>query len=455
MISRILKALPLGLLVGVIGLVLSFFHFSHELEEDVGLGLLFKLRGVRQAPSDAVVVSIDRESSEQLNVPDNPDKWPRSLHARLVDKLSKQGAAVITFDLHFLESRNSDDDKSFAAAMQKARNVVLADALTAKEIPGATGGAYASEHRIVKMMKPFAPFSQSAAATAPFVLPRIPFKVNQYWTFQAGTGDSPTFPVVAFQLFTMKAYEDFIRLLKKLGPPEAAKLPADSETVISAKTVSKVVRDIKDIFDSDPSLERRMIQELERSDSQVPAKQNSWLKSLAKLYGGSSRQYVNYYGPPGTITTIPYHRALELGESTDVAAPDLRGKAIFVGLSERMLAERKDSFYTVFSQANGVFIGGVEIAATAFSNLLNDTAVKPIGPYSYLMVILFWGIVTGILCRLSSLTVAIFGTLASESCLPLGCGISVCSQWYLVSDFRAVVYTKPAGIHIGCSVELC
>ncbi len=190
------------------------------------MGLLFKLRGVRQAPSDAVVISIDRESSEQLNVPDNPDKWPRSLHARLVDKLSKQGAAVITFDVHFLESRNSDDDKLFAAAMQKARNVVLADALTAKEIPGATGGAYASEHRIVKIMKPFAPFSQSAAATAPFVLPRIPFKVNQYWTFQAGTGDSPTFPVVAFQLFTIKVYEDFIRLLKKLGPPEAAKLPA-------------------------------------------------------------------------------------------------------------------------------------------------------------------------------------------------------------------------------------
>ena len=46
MMSRILKALPLGLLVGVIGLVLSFFHFSHEFEEDVGLGLLFKLRGV-------------------------------------------------------------------------------------------------------------------------------------------------------------------------------------------------------------------------------------------------------------------------------------------------------------------------------------------------------------------------------------------------------------------------
>ena len=48
------------------------------MEEDIGLGLLFKLRGALQAPRDAVVISIDRESSEQLNIPDNPDKRPRS-----------------------------------------------------------------------------------------------------------------------------------------------------------------------------------------------------------------------------------------------------------------------------------------------------------------------------------------------------------------------------------------
>jgi adenylate cyclase len=170
-----------------------------------------------------------------------------------------------------------------------------------------------------------------------------------------------------------------------------------------------------------------MIQALERSDSRVPAEQNSWLKSLVKLYGGSSRQYVNYYGPPGTIATLPYYRALQLGDGIDGAAPDLKGKAVFVGLSERMLAERKDSFYTVFSQANGVFIGGVEIAATAFSNLLHDTALKPIGPYSYLLVILLWGIVIGVLCRVASLTVAIFGTF----------GLSLVYLWAAEFQFAA------------------
>jgi adenylate cyclase len=86
---------------------------------------LFKLRGERQAPSDVVVVSIDKESSENLNLPDNPDKWPRSIHARLIENLVKEGAQVIAFDVHFLESRSAADDNLFAKAISSAQNVVL------------------------------------------------------------------------------------------------------------------------------------------------------------------------------------------------------------------------------------------------------------------------------------------------------------------------------------------
>jgi adenylate cyclase len=415
MIPRLLKAIPLGLLVGVTGLVLSFVQFSHDLEEEIGLGLLFKLRGARQAPPDAVVISIDRESSEHLNVPDNPDKWPRSLHARLLDTLSKQGAAVVTFDVHFLESRNADDDSLFADAIKRSRNVVLADVLVAKEVPTLPGGvSYASEHSIVRTVKPFGLFSESAIATAPFVLPRIPFKVNQYWTFQTGIGDSATFPVVAFQLFTLQLYEEFIRLLQKVAPSQAAKLPQSAETAISAKNISHLIRDIRDIFESEPTLARRMIDELERAGSDsVTREKSARLKSLVKLYGGSSRHYINYYGPPGTITTIPYYQALQAGPSGNgPKAADLKGKVVFVGLSERLLAERKDSFYTVFSKANGVFIGGVEIAATAFSNLLEDTAVKPISSQSYVVLILLWGLIIGVLCRVLPLTVAAVGVIS-------------------------------------------
>jgi hypothetical protein len=48
--SPLLKALLLGLLIGIVGLVVSPFPFALDLEESTGLGLLFKLRGSKQAP---------------------------------------------------------------------------------------------------------------------------------------------------------------------------------------------------------------------------------------------------------------------------------------------------------------------------------------------------------------------------------------------------------------------
>ena len=84
---RLLKAVILGLVIGFLGLLLSPFQFMLNLEENTGLGLLFKLRGVEQPSDEVVVVSIEKESSDALELPNNPDKWPRSLHARLVDNL--------------------------------------------------------------------------------------------------------------------------------------------------------------------------------------------------------------------------------------------------------------------------------------------------------------------------------------------------------------------------------
>ena len=60
---RLPKAVLLGLVVGVLGLLISPFQFAMNLEEDTGLGLLFKLRGTRKAPDNVVIVSIDKQSS--------------------------------------------------------------------------------------------------------------------------------------------------------------------------------------------------------------------------------------------------------------------------------------------------------------------------------------------------------------------------------------------------------
>ncbi len=123
--SRLFKAIILGLVIGLVGLLLSPFQFALNLEENTGLGLLFKLRGVQPPSDEVVVISIEKESSDNLNLPNNPDKWPRSLHSRLVDNLIREGAAVITFDVHFIEPRVSEDDQLFAEAIKNADNVFL------------------------------------------------------------------------------------------------------------------------------------------------------------------------------------------------------------------------------------------------------------------------------------------------------------------------------------------
>jgi adenylate cyclase len=381
--SRLFKAIILGLIIGVLGLLLSPFQFALNLEENTGLGLLFKLRGVEEPSGEVVVVSIEKESSDHLNLPNNPDKWPRSLHARLVDNLVSEGAAAITFDVHFIEPRNPEDDQLFAASIKKAGNVVIGEPLIAREVKLSDSGSSQSQpgvHSIVKIVKPIELFASSAVATAPFSLPRIPFKVNQYWGFQTGAGDSPTLPVVTFQLITLPLYEEFVGLLKKVSPQQAAKLPPDA-AAIRTKGVKRLIRDIRGIFESDPLIAQNMLQALAASKALSDDAQNKeLLKSLIEMYAAPNSRYVNYYGPPRTITTIPFHQALQLrdGKVGD-RQYDLKGKAVFVGLSEALLADRKDSFYTVFSQADGIFIGGVEIAATAFSNIIEDTPVKPVG----------------------------------------------------------------------------
>ena len=65
-----------------------------------------------------------------------------------------------------------------------------------------------------------------------------------------------------------------------------------------------------------------------------------------------------------------------------------------------------------------MFLSGVEIAATAFSNLLANDYVKPIESRDYLLTIFTWGILVGLICRMMN-------TLAAALC------VAVLSFFYL------------------------
>jgi adenylate cyclase len=74
------------------------------------------------------VVGIDEPSFAQLKL---QWPWPRSMHARLLDALTKAGAAVVAFDMQLSEpDRNGPhEDTAFANAIRAHGNVVLASDL--------------------------------------------------------------------------------------------------------------------------------------------------------------------------------------------------------------------------------------------------------------------------------------------------------------------------------------
>lgn len=69
--------------------------------------------------SDVVVIEINAQSLRQIG----RWPWPRLVHAELLDKLTRAGAKVVAFDIHFSEPGQHDDQ--LAKAIQRNGRVVL------------------------------------------------------------------------------------------------------------------------------------------------------------------------------------------------------------------------------------------------------------------------------------------------------------------------------------------
>ena len=117
-------------------------------------------------------------------------------------------------------------------------------------------------------------------------------------------------------------------------------------------------------------------------------------------------QFLNFYGPPRTVETVSYSDALRAARANDssVAVGDTRfkGKAVFIGYAAATAGGQdrlRDDYRTVFSQANGLDLSGVEIAATAFANLVDKRALRPLGIAQQLCIVVAWGLVLGVVCR--------------------------------------------------------
>lgn len=413
-----LKGLALGLMVALAGTLVTLTPQGRFLEQDIGLSWLYQLRGAVPPPEEVVVIAIDRESAAKLNLADRVSRWPRSLHARLIDKLAQAGARVIALDLTFdTPSLDLEQDRALAAAMRRARNVALV-ALLQRDSIASTKAAGAPSVSIERLVPPIPLLASAASTFAPFVLPKSE-RVDAYWTFRPGAGDNPTLPVAAFQIYALQAYEEFAELWRQAGAPSAAWLPAKRDALAEPGAVRAFAVKLRTTLASDPALAERMLKLLRSTSEREMSSHNKRIVSaLLTLYNADEWRYLNFYGPPRTIRTVHYYRVLQELRLLDAHAPiasgqdGFAGKAVFVGVSENTELEQdrtRDDYRTVYSRADGVNISGVEIAATAFANIMDDRALRPLGFPWNLAFIMVWGLSAGTFCRHARVSAAAAG----------------------------------------------
>lgn len=401
--ARWLKHLLLGIVIGLTGVIVHLSPAGIWMEEKFGLYWLFHLRGAITAPDNVVVVAIDQPSASRLNLPTTPHSWPRELHARLIEQLTQAGARIIVFDLIFdSPSTIAAYDQKLALSMKTAGNVVLVERLVYEDSALATDANEQNYNRIVKEgPKQLLPIIANAAkAHAPFPLPKME-RVNNYWVFKTDAGDIPTIPTVVLQIFALPIYENLARLLHRVDPAYAAQLPIKEE----ALDIEDLIFTLRDLLHNSSSLAHRLKIELNR-DANLDAIQRNMLHALLNLYSGSDTRYLNFYGPPRSIDTIPYHQVLHPGEDevTKKSIPmNFRNKVVFVGFSAATQPEQdivRDDYHTVFSNPDGLYISGVEIAATAFANLLENKPIRPFPLMGSLGILLVLGLGLGIVFML-------------------------------------------------------
>ncbi|HEY8427360.1 MAG TPA: CHASE2 domain-containing protein, partial [Sandaracinaceae bacterium] len=372
-------------LLGLVGAGLSAVPIVLEIEEALGLAWLFRVRGPIDPPDEVAIVSLSGESAEALGVSYHVDDWPRRLHAEVVDRLAEAGAAVIVFDIMFIAPRPDDleGDARLASAIARAGNVVLAERVVEKRRANAIG----EERRL-----PIEPLRRAALATAPFMLPLVPVRVSQSWTF-GRAADTPSLPSVALHAYALSVHDRLLDMLAAARPELAERLMGLRADVARENGLDEVMRRLRSIFRNDPGLAGELREQLDGAEAPL-------LGALIALYAGDDSRYLNYYGPARTIPTVPYHEVLVM--DTRALREAFSGRAVFIGFSESRASEQQDEFVAVYADRSGQRLAGVEIGATLFANLLRLEAIRPTPLPVHLAVVAAWGIVAaaiGLLLR--------------------------------------------------------
>jgi adenylate cyclase len=403
-------ALLAGLLLAIASTCFYFTQYGQNIEESFGLALLFKLRGPRESPTNVVIINIDDTSSDQLTPSLHFSKWPRTIHAALVNRLKVYGAKVIAFDIFFSEDKDYQQDLIFAEAIRHAGNVILAEEMRHKSIMVPGYPNQLSTVEVDTLVPPIKPLADAALALAPFPLPKIPVRVDTTWRFKGSCGNTPTLPSTVFQAANLSLYEQLYTLLLDNVPNDIKILPDTVQEATATLGLVETIHNIREIFLQNSWLNKNLVTQKSRvttAELSSEARQN--LLALIAMYEGESNVGIDFYGPPASLTTLSYMDILSPDEDpVGPIASQIRDKVVFIGVARKTWSNQKDGFFTVFSQPDGLDLSGVELAATVFANLSENRQVHQPSTGATIAIIFVCAVVT---CLISFLLTPPFAAL--------------------------------------------
>jgi adenylate cyclase len=419
------RSLIVGAITGLLGAGLILTPLGTALEEEVGLVWLFQVRGPIAPPPAVAVVAINGTTGGELGLAKLPRDWPRTVHAALLKSLAERQVAVSVLDIDFSRVKPGYEDSVFASAIANAGRTVLFERLAGRRqaIEG-VDGTPSGWTWVEEKLPPSPLLAEAATALAPFALPKLGQAAIQFWVFKPSLGELPTTAAVAVQLYALPLYERWRELLAEAGAEGLDDLPAGA-AIRRPEEVRMVMGRFRQLFLSDPALAERVRSRLDAGDGAGADAGAPLLRALVALYAGARDRYLNFYGPPGTIPTIPYARLVATEAqggfvpvglaAADGSVPDLQGRVVFVGYSDLFEPDQPDRFYTVFTGSDGIDLSGVEIMATAFANLLTDRTLTPANAAMSAGLLLVFGLLAGGLASILPALWAIPLTLAAAT----------------------------------------
>lgn len=414
-----------GIITALLGSAFGLTNWGGYFERSVGLSWLFHVRGELKAPDDVVVVGINGSTGVQLDISSVPREWSRSLHAQMVDELTRRGASAILFDMQFNKPKVAAEDSVFARSVDKSDRVGLIELVTGKRQPVYDkNGNMKGTVWVEGLVQPLPELKKAAKGLATFPLPKIDASVHEFWAFKDSQVNAATLPSLGIQLHALKAQQDWYSILQQLGIPALQDLPKNINEVGKASNLRRVMATMREELSKSPEIKQKLAALLDKTADTRSKETQFFLQALSGLYTGNAHRVLNFYGPPGSIKTVSYQTIIkEAKEGLNERSVDLQGKTVFVGFSDLYDPGHPDRFYTVFTSDDGVDLSGVEIAATAFANLLTNSSIIPLANFESLGMYLSFGIIIGLIAYLLPATFAVPITLS------LAVGHILISQW--------------------------